>query len=437
MLHFIRANLWLAIVVGGAVIALMILVDPAPPREITIATGEEEGAYHQFGKRLARELRKEGLEVNLRTSRGSVENIELLNGDDNEVSIALVQSGIAAEEDTNLRALGSLFYEPVWVFHRRTLELETLKDLAGLKVSVGKEGSGTLPVAMDVLRSTGLMDAVGGDMELVNLGSDDAATALMDGTIDVAILVAAPGSSVVKRLNAEPDVTFFGIKRRQAYQTAFPKLTTLVIGEGQLDIVNNVPENDRAMLAAVVTLVVNDRFHPGLTPLILESCSKILREGGTLEPPEMFPAPRPTDYPLLAEADHFHRYGPTFLMRILPFFVATVVFRIIILVIPMLALLIPLMKVAPPLYKWSTRKKIFRWYKYLREIDQRIFDGKIRETLDDDIEGLRKLENEVRGVKVPLSYSDELYELHVHIESVGNQLKRMRNEMNPPDAKPA
>jgi hypothetical protein len=311
--------------------------------------------------------------------------------------------------------------------------LETLKDLAGLKISIGKEGSGTLPVAMDVLRSTGLMDAVGDAVELVNLGSDDAATALMDGTIDVAILVAAPSSSVVRRLNREPEVTFFGIKRRQAYQTAFPKLTTLVIGEGQLDIVNNVPESDRPVLAAAVTLVVNDRFHPGLTPLILESCSEILGEGGTLEPPDAFPAPRPVDYPLLAEADHFYRYGPTFLMRILPFFVATVVFRIIILVIPMLALLIPLMKVAPPLYKWRTRKKIFRWYKYLREVDQRIFDGKIRETLETDIEGLRKLENEVLGVKVPLSYSDELYELHVHIESVVARLERMKMETNTPD----
>jgi hypothetical protein len=120
-------------------------------------------------------------------------------------------------------------------------------------------------------------------------------------------------------------------------------------------------------------------------------------------------------------------------MRILPFFVATVVFRIIILVIPMLALLIPLMKVAPPLYKWRTRKKIFRWYKYLREVDQRIFDGKIRETLETDIEGLRKLENEVLGVKVPLSYSDELYELHVHIESVVARLERMKMETNTPD----
>lgn len=437
MLHFIRTNLWLVLVVTAAVIALMIFVDPAPPREITIATGEKEGAYHRFGEQLARELRKEGLEVKLQATKGSIENLELLNAGDNEVSIALVQSGIPAEDDSSLRSLGSLFYEPVWVFHNKALKLETLKDLAGLRASVGTEGSGTLPVAMDVLRSSGLMDGAGDSVELVNLGSNDAATALLDGSIDVAILVASPSSPVVRELNREPSITFFGLKRRQAYQAAFPKLTTLLIGEGQLDIANNIPDSDRPMLASAVTLVVNDRFHPGLTPLILESCADLMGEGGILEPPDTFPAPRPTDYPLLAEADHFFRYGPSWLTRTLPFFVATVVFRIIILVIPMLALLIPLMKVAPPLYKWRTRQKIFKWYKNLREIDQKIFNGEIRKTLDEDLAGLRKLEGEIFGVQVPLSYSDELYQLHVHIESVIARLERMRDERPPADGSTA
>ena len=107
-----------------------------------------------------------------------------------------------------------------------------------------------------------------------------------------------------------------------------------------------------------------------------------------LERPGEFPASYPTDFELLSEADHYHRFGPPFLMRYLPFWVATVAFRIVILVIPLLALLIPLMRITPPLYVWRTRARIYRWYKHLREIDQRIDSGTINATVDEDIAGL-------------------------------------------------
>ena len=134
---------------------------------------------------------------------------------------------------------------------------------------------------------------------------------------------------------------------------------------------------------------------------------------------------------MLSEADHYHRFGPPFLMRYLPFWVATVAFRIVILVIPLLALLIPLMRITPPLYVWRTRARIYRWYKHLREIDQRIDSGTINATVDEDIAGLLKLEKEILKVQVPLSYADELYDLHLHIEWVLRRLERLKAGTGP------
>jgi TRAP-type uncharacterized transport system substrate-binding protein len=430
---FLRANLWWVIVAAAAVVTLSLLVDPTPPREIGLATGPEDGAYHTFGRRLAERLAEQGLEVRLKPSAGSVENLELLRSDESPVAIALVQSGLVSSnaQETGLHALGSLFLEPVWLFHQRSAPLLSLRDLAGKRVAVGIEGSGTLPVARAILEANGLLSAEGSRVDIVSAGGQEAAADLLAGKINALFLVAAPGNTVADQLLRDPQIDFYSLTRERAYQAAFPRLMTLTIGEGQLDLAVNLPDTNKTVLAAAVTLVNNDRFHPGLTPLVLETAADVLREGGALEPPGTFPSSQPTDFPLLREADHHHRYGPPFLMRYLPFWAATVVFRTIIVLLPLLALMIPLIRATPPLYRWRTRARIYRWYKHLREIEQRIDSGSIRDTVDEDIRGLRNLEDEILKVQVPLSYADELYDLHLHVEWVVRRLERLRNE--PPE----
>ncbi|HTO04040.1 MAG TPA: TAXI family TRAP transporter solute-binding subunit, partial [Opitutus sp.] len=402
------------------VAALLMFVDPTPPRTFTLLTGDPDGAYHAFGMKLATELKKQGLEVTLRSSKGSNENLALLASDDEATSIALVQSGLRTEAHADFKSLGSLFYEPLWVFTRRNFAIGNLQDLRGRRVAVGAEGSGTLPLALKVLDANGLT----GELTTVQIGGDEATAALREGGVDAAVFVGSPQGAAIKLLIDDPELTFHGLRRERAYQTAFPNLATMTIGEGQLNLAKNIPPEDRVMLASVVSLVINDRFHPGLAPAVLEAASNLLRQGGTLERPGEFPAARPTDFPLLAEASHYHRNGPPFLMRFLPFWAATVAFRVFILIIPLLAILIPLLRVAPPLYQWRTRRRIFRWYSHLREIDQRLTNGMRANTIEGELEKLHELQDEILKVKVPLSYSDELYDLHLHVEWVIQRLKR-------------
>jgi ABC-type amino acid transport substrate-binding protein len=430
MWPLLRVYGWLLAGVVVALVLLFVLVDPTPPRELEFATGSTSGAYHAFGVRLAERLADHGLKLRLVPTAGSIENLALLRSSTATVAMALVQSGLVASNanrgDPQLRTLGSLFLEPVWVFHRRAEPLASLRDLAGKRVAVGIEGSGTLPAALAVLETNGLLEPGAGRAEPVYVGGAEAAEELLAGRVAAAFFVAAPSSTVIHRLVREPGLDFHGLRRGSAYGAVFPKLMTLEIGEGQLDLAANLPGTNKTVLAAAVTLVVNDKYHPGLTPLILDAAAEVLRDGGALERPGAFPSSYPTDFQLLREAAHYHQYGPPLLMRYLPFWVATVAFRLIILVIPLLALLIPLLRVTPPLYVWRTRARIYRWYKHLREIDQRIDSGSIHATVDSDIRGLLALENEILKVQVPLSYADELYDLHLHIEWVLRRLERVR-----------
>ncbi|RME68475.1 MAG: TAXI family TRAP transporter solute-binding subunit, partial [Verrucomicrobia bacterium] len=421
MMHFLKANAWLALVVAALTGVLVMLVDPAPPREITLATGAEGGAYERFGRLLAERLAEDGLAVNLRPTRGSVENLDLLLAENNDVAIALVQTGLDAREGTDaLQALGAVFPEPVWIFHRRDMRLGSLRELRGRRVAVGTPGSGTRPVALAVLAANGLTeDAV----EVLDLGGEVAAQAVIDGEADALFLVSAAAGALVDELVHDPRLTFHGLRRRAAYEARFRQMKILSIGEGQLDLAANLPEAPRDMLAAAATLVVNDRFHPGLAPLILHAASDVLATGGSLARPGAFPAAGPVDFPLTREATHYYKYGLPFLMRYVNFWTASMFDRVIIYAIPLLIMLFPVFKVAGPLYRWQTRRRIFRWYKHLREIDQRLRTGRIRETLDEDIRNLEALQDEILSVNVPLSYTDELYELHLHVDWVIGRLR--------------
>src|SRR5262245_40853169 len=66
------------------VLALVLLVvaywllDPTPPRRLVMATGAERGAYAEFGVQYAKMLAREGIQVELRHTQGSVDNLALL-----------------------------------------------------------------------------------------------------------------------------------------------------------------------------------------------------------------------------------------------------------------------------------------------------------------------------------------------------------------------
>ena len=70
-----------------------VLLDPQPPRHVVLATGPEQGAYIEFGRRYQRALKENGITVELRTTQGAAENLRLLNDPKSGVDLAFVQGG--------------------------------------------------------------------------------------------------------------------------------------------------------------------------------------------------------------------------------------------------------------------------------------------------------------------------------------------------------
>jgi len=419
---FLKANAWLLAAIVAITLVLYQFVDPAPPTEITVATGEEGGHYYELGEYLKHELAKEGVTLNVVRTAGSAENMERLVDPESDVSIAFVQSGMEQIFDAGeavLSSLGSLYYEPMWLFYREDIVLDSIRGLQGYRVAAGKEGSGTLAVARYLLAENGLLGDDG--ITLVEEGGDRAVELLQAGEIDAAFFTVAPQSEVIQTLIHAPGIDFLDVRRSAAYTARYSFLSSVAISEGLLDLQYNIPDTDRRTLASTATLVVNERFHPAYTPLVLELLSRRLNAGGVLEKPGEFPSATHVGFDLTKEAEHFYAYGPPLLMRYLPFWAASLVDRLIIFVIPLLVIVIPLSKVAAPLYRWRIRSRIFTWYRDLLETDRRIVEGRV-EDRQEELRKLDRLADELAEIEVPLSYSDELYHLKQHVEYVKRRL---------------
>ena len=152
----------------------------------------------------------------------------------------------------------------------------------------------------------------------------------------------------------------------------------------------------------------------------------VLKNGSMLDPAGSYPAKPPLSLNTLNEAEYYYDKGLPILQRYLPFRIASLADRYIILAIPLLVLLFPLFKAIGPIYQWRIRARIYRWYKHLREIDQQLYQGKLPSDLDAEILRLERLEDELARIEVPLSYSSELYQLHMHLRYMIERLNALQ-----------
>ena len=117
-----------------------------------------------------------------------MENLALLRDPRSGVDVALVPGGSVGKTTGGLESLGTLFYEPLWIFHRGGLEGATLAALRGRKVSIGPVGSGSHALLLRLLKRNDLVQDVG---KLLALPPQEAADKLLAGEIDAAALLSS------------------------------------------------------------------------------------------------------------------------------------------------------------------------------------------------------------------------------------------------------
>ena len=416
-------------VVIGLLIAAYWWLDPQPPRRVTLATGPAGSAYAEFGRRYAQALALEGIQVELRASDGSLDNLQLLrNGG---ADLGFVRGGsadVVADERAGLTSLGSLFYEPLWVFYRadvaarvdrRTSALTSLAQLRGLRVNVDKHGSG-VPEMVDQMLRANRLDTT--SLALSHLEPTPAAEALERGSLDAVMFASAPEAALVQRLLRTPGIRLMDFGQSDAYARRFAFLSAVTLPRGVVDLARDLPSHDVSMLAATTSLLAREQTHPALRQLFAQTAQTLHGGAGWFNRARDFPNTRTSELPVSPEGDRAINGTPPFWQRHLPFWASNLVERMWLVLGGLLVLMLPLSRVVPPLYQFRVRSRVFRWYAQLRDIENKVDADRSDTRREALVAELDELDRVVNKVAVPLSYADELYALRHNIRIVRERL---------------
>jgi TRAP transporter TAXI family solute receptor len=397
---------------------LWILVPP-PPKSIEMATGFPTGLYYQFGERLKAEVSSEGVDLKVRSTGGTLDNLRLLNDPKSGVDFAMVQGGVAnISEYPKLVSIAGMFYEPIWVWYREGAfkseggQLKILSQLKGKNVSIGNEGSGTLALTKDILQASGISEK---EFNTQKLNPDEAIAKLSNGELDAVFIVAAAEAPILRKFYSVPGIRLMSFDQADAYTRNLPYLSKVMVPRGLLSIQYDQPRQDIQVMAATATLVAHDNVSPALVSLLLGASYDILKSYSRLQKVGEFPSGSGLDFPLHVDAEIYLKDGPSFLHRHLPFWTAVWAGRFVKIVIPLLVILIPLFTYIPTTKNFLLRLKLAQVYEELKVIERNAQNPALKEKNFKDLEDI---ERRVGNMKVSMLDAKELYDLKGHVGEV-------------------
>lgn len=424
--RFVGVSIRDLLVTGGPLVILVIIaicaaywyMRPAPPDLITISSGPPGSILRLNAEKYKKILARNGVKLNILASEGSLENLKRLTEPATHVDVAFVQGGLSdGKKIDKLASLGSVFHEPLFVFYRNSSPIRLLSELQGKRLAIGPEGSGTRALVMTLLKSNDI--EMGGTTSLLELGGENAAKALVDNKVDAVFLMgdsAAP--QVIRSLLLNQDIRLLNVAQAEAYVRRLPYLSKLNLPMGAFDFGKNVPSQDVTLIGPTVELVARDNLHPALSDMLIEAAQEVHGGAKLLQHAGEFPAPLEHEYRISDDARRYYTSGKTFLYRNLPFWVATLVDRLLVVVVPVIMLLIPGLKLVPAIYAWRIKSRIYRCYGKLIGLERDMLLHPAAEEKKELVKQLDEIEADVNKMKIPLAYAEQFYVLRDHINFV-------------------
>jgi uncharacterized protein len=471
-----RAKVRKFLLAAGAVFLTMILTiagavvlhKPCPEGKIVVASGGGGGAYNELAEVYKRELARYGVETELRPK---VEGSDTLKGlfsqfkaefssfDEStaDIQAGFIKGGFAgslqgrlssAKEQfwhqrlaDNLRSVGRLFYEPIWVFTPATEKIVSLRELKNRRIYVGTAIGGARRVARHLLKANGV-DASNSTLIEQDLPED--AGPLLSRDADAAIVIAAAESLTIQKLLRNPKLRLMDFAAEaEAYTNRFPALSKLMLRQGAVEFDPDIPSIDITLIATSAVLVVRADLHPALVNLLTNAVIHNPKSGTDKAGDPIlfyrageFPNGNDPEFELHPGARQLYKTGelPMLLRSLapmaktlgLPFWVTAFASEhgahTVLLLIPILSILVPLMRILPALYNWMQRRSLLYWYRQLKTLEHNIDSEPTENHLAEKQAELERIDAAVSRIRVPLYFSDQLYDLRSHIDLVRRRL---------------
>jgi uncharacterized protein len=427
--------------------------------KIVMATGSSQ--YYELAESYRRDLERNGIKLEVQRLTEGFTTLKTLLDSNSGLNAGFIKCGLVGSlqgrlatekakgryaEFNKVLSVGRVFYEPIWVYSRGDLPVASLRDLKGMKILTGTKESGARRIVNQLLKANGV-DKTNATLIDQDLPAD--AAPLFDGRADVAITIAPPDSDKMQELLRIQQIRLMDFSAEaEAYDNRFPALTKVVLRKGSVEFNPLLPSEDITLLATTAALVVRSDMHPALVSLLTHAVVGNPKPGFDKQGDPVlfyragdFPSASDPEFTVPADVRAIYKSGELpFLLRFLaplnarmgiPFsytaFINSYAAQVLLVLIPLLAVAVPLSKAIPAIYVWNVRRKLIYWYRQLKALERNLDSRGAKYDLNAHQAELERIDGAVRRIRVPSFFSNELYDLRLHIDLVRQRLSGRTN----------
>jgi len=404
-------------------VSAYMFLNTAAPRSLTIFSGPDGSTFQRHALRYQKILAREGVTLTIVQSDGSSDNLHRLADPKSKVDIGFVLAGEAQNENYDaLMSLGSIAIQPLMVFYTGKPR-QLISEFKGKHLNIGPDGSGTNNLALAILKANGIEP--GKETRLDQTDLEDPGNDLLNGRIDaVFIMGESTDTAVTRKLMRDPRVRLFNFVQADGYVRRIKTLNKLWLPRGAMDLGNDIPAEDIELVGPAVELVARETLHPALSDLLLETAREVHGSAGMYRKRGQFPAQSEGEFRSSPDANRYYTSGKSFLYRTFPFWLASLISRVLTVLVPLALILVPLVKIAPALYRWRFSSRIYKWYRVLLELERDALKPDVNpQRREELLRQLDHIETAVNRITIPAPFGDLFYALRSHINIVRNTLK--------------
>ncbi len=352
-------------------VALVIQMDPIPPKKAYLATGQVGSSYRLLAEKFASYFKQHGVELELIETQGLSQGLKDLNDKGSLVNASFLTAGAAEPgQYPEMISLGSLKYSPVWLFYRGKAPQadNPLADLLQRRMAVGMNGTNTQLFLTRMLALHGQSLPAGPN--LFQITHEEAAERFERGDLDAVFIVDGIDAPTVQRLLKVPNRQIVNFEMAPAYLKKMPFLETVTIPRGAIDLATVYPPKDLTLLASTVTLVVEKDTHPALQWLYLRAAESISRDRTEFfSKPDHFPEYVDRSVALSKVGERYFAGGLPTVFKYLPNTWATLFEGTWGIVLAVLAVGWPLFLQILSLRQYPSSKHLYDYWQDLRDLD--------------------------------------------------------------------
>lgn len=392
-----------------------------PPGGLRIAAGPAGGAYIEVARSYEEILAQDKVRLDIVETAGSAENAELI--EDGTVDAAFLQGGIDVDPK-RAEAIGTVFFEPMVFLVRADALIPRNPALwTGLRINSGAQGSGTADAFRDFERVVGLTKD---DNDHLSLPYDQAASALHDGTLDIAVFVAPIDAPYLLSAYEDSGLKLLKLDNVEAISRRLSYATVVTVPTGGMSLNPVLPSRPVELIALKARLVVRPDLHPALVNRLTMAAIAVHQARGIITDAGVFPGVDGTGLPINNTARQLILEGPSTWHDWLPYWVAAQVNRALLLFLPFFFIVLPLVRLLPRGYAYFQRWRVWQHYPEIRQIELELSDNPTSEDLKRMQQHLHALDEKLADLSLPAAYRQGQYDARLHLDLIQKRIAELQ-----------